>query len=180
MNNFNDENNKIDKIDEIDENSKTTKANKSYKNIKNSKNEEITIKRYENEKIAFNYPSNWYEFENKAKNPTEVVAMKTDKGKGGTFSFSVANAGGKSTEYWKEFMEKFLKDNRAKIFDSDIRIVDGASIFDFKSEISKSNVSSNQRHIGFVKDGAFFYSFFTSLDLDALKEDINIMIGFDK
>lgn len=146
----------------------------------NNKDKEITIKRYENDKIAFNYPSNWYEFENKSKNPTEVVAMKTDKGKGGTFSFSVANAGGKSTEYWRDFMEKFLKDNGAIVSDSEVKVVDDVVIFDFRSEISKSNVSSNQRHIGFVRDGAFFYSFFTSLDLDALKDDIRVMIGFDK
>ncbi|MBZ9570809.1 hypothetical protein KQY27_04510 [Methanobrevibacter sp. TMH8] len=149
-------------------------------NKDNSDNEEITIERYENDKIAFNYPSNWYEFENKAKNPTEVVAMKTDKGKGGTFSFSVANAGGKSTEYWRDFMEKFLKDNGAIISDSEIKVMGDVVIFDFRSEISKSDVSSNQRHIGFVRDGAFFYSFFTSLDLDALEEDIDIMLGFDK
>lgn len=149
-------------------------------NRDNSDNEEITIERYENDKIAFNYPSNWYEFENKSKNPTEVVAMKTDKGKGGTFSFSVANAGGKSTEYWRDFMEKFLKDNGAIVSDSEIKVVDDVVIFDFRSEISKSNVSSNQRHIGFVRDGAFFYSFFTSLDLDALEDDIRVMIGFDK
>lgn len=149
-------------------------------NRDNSDNVEITIERYENDKIAFNYPSNWYEFENKSKNPTEVVAMKTDKGKGGTFSFSVANAGGKSTEYWRDFMEKFLKDNGAIVSDSEIKVVDDVVIFDFRSEISKSNVSSNQRHIGFVRDGAFFYSFFTSLDLDALEDDIRVMIGFDK
>lgn len=139
---------------------------------------EIEIKRFENDKIAFNYPSNWYEFENKNKNPAEVIAMKTDKGKGGTFSFSVANSGGKTTEYWKDFMENFLKDSGAKILDSKIRNIEGVNIFDFRSEISKSNVSSSQRHIGFVKEKAFFYSFFTSLDLDSLKEDINIMIGF--
>lgn len=149
-------------------------------NRDNSDNEEITIERYENDKIAFNYPSNWYEFENKSKNPTEVVSMKTDKWKGGTFSFSVANAGGKSTEYWRDFMEKFLKDNGAIVSDSEIKVVDDVVIFDFRSEISKSNVSSNQRHIGFVRDGAFFYSFFTSLDLDALEDDIRVMIGFDK
>ncbi|RBQ23361.1 hypothetical protein ALNOE001_09240 [Candidatus Methanobinarius endosymbioticus] len=147
-------------------------------NDSNKGNKEVIIKRYKNDKIAFNYPSNWYEFENKAKNPTEVVTMKTDKGKGGKFSFSVANAGGKSTEYWRDFMEKFLKDNGAKIFDSEITPKEGILIFDFKSEISKSNVSSHQRHIGFVKDEAFFYFFFTSLDLDALKEDIDIMMGF--
>jgi len=152
-------------------------TNKYNKDKKNRKNDEITIKRYENDKIAFNYPSNWYEFENKAKNPAEVVAMKTDKGRGGTFSFSVANAGGKTTKYWKDFMEKFLGDNGAVITSSTIKEVEGISIFDFSSKISKSNVSSYQRHIGFVRDGAFFYSFFTSLDLDALKEDIDIMIG---
>jgi hypothetical protein len=152
--------------------------NKLNKGNKHNKRNKIIIKRYENDKIAFNYPSNWYEFENKAKNPAEVVAMKTDKGKGGTFSFSIANAGGKSTEYWKDFMEKFLLDNGATISDSTIKEVEGISIFDFNSEISKAKVSSYQRHIGFARDGAFFYSFFTSLDLDALKEDIDIMIGF--
>lgn len=147
-------------------------------NKKISLDEEIEIKRYENDKIAFNYPSNWYEFENENKNPAEVVAMRTDKGKGGTFSFSVANSGGNSTDYWKNFMEKFLIDNGAKISDSNMKNIDGVEIFDFKSKISKSNISSYQRHIGFVKDKAFFYSFFTSLDLDLLEEDIDVMIGF--
>jgi hypothetical protein len=142
-----------------------------------NENKELLIKRYENDKIAFNYPSHWYEFENEAKNPAEVVAMRTDKGKGGKFSFSVANAGGKSTEYWKDFMEKFFKDNGATISESNLREKDDVIIFDFKSEISKSNISSFQRHIGFVKNGAFFYSFFTSLDLDALKKDIDTMVG---
>jgi len=164
----------------ISYNSRVLYNKDSMNNRNNFDNKEITIKRYENDKIAFNYPSNWYEFENEVKNPTEVVAMRTDKWNGGTFSFSVANAGGKSTEYWKDFMEKFLKDNGAKVSDSVIKVVDDVSIFDFKSEISKSNVISNRRHIGFVRDGAFFYSFFTSLDLDALKEDIDIMIGFNE
>ncbi len=148
------------------------------KMTESDKNSEITIEKYENDKIAFNYPSNWYEFENEAKNPNEIVAMKTDKGKGGTFSFSVANSGGKSTEYWKDFMIKFLTDNGAEINNSSVRNVESVDIFDFESKIGKSGVNSRQRHIGFVNGGAFFYSFFTSLDLDALKEDIAIMIGF--
>jgi len=142
------------------------------------KEDEIFIKRFENDKIAFNYPSNWYEFENKAKNPTEVVAMRTDKGKGGTFSFSVASDGGKDINYWRDFMVKFLNDNNAETSKPIMRNIEDVETFDFVSKISKSGVSSKQRHIGFVNEGAFFYSFFTSLDLAALEEDINIMIGF--
>lgn len=144
----------------------------------NNKNKKTTIKRYENDKIAFNYHSHWYEFENKEKNPTEVVTMKTDKGKGGKFLFSLANSSGKSTEYWRGFMKNFLKDNGATISDSNIKEVDDVSIFAFKSKISKSSVDSYQRYIGFVREDAFFYFFFTSLELNTLKEDIDIMSGF--
>jgi len=147
-------------------------------NKNNKTDDEIIIKRYENDKIAFNYPSHWYEFENKAKNPTEVVAMRTDKGRGGTFSFSLANAGGKDIAYWRDFMVKFLNDNNAETSQPTMKVIDGVETFDFMSVISKSGVSSKQRHIGFVNNGAFFYSFFTSLNLDALKEDIDIILGF--
>lgn len=55
--------------------------------------------------------------------------MKTDKGKEGKFSFSVANSEGKSTEYWKNFMEKFFKDNGAKMSNSKMRKKEKVSNF---------------------------------------------------
>jgi hypothetical protein len=137
------------------------------------------IKRFENDKIAFNYPEDWYEFDNGSKNPNEIVAMKTDKMKGGTFSFSIANSTGKNSEEWGEFMKNFLSDNGAKIISYEIKEYDGIPTFDFETELEKSGIISKQRHFGFVNNGLFFYSFFTSLDLEALKEDIDIILAIN-
>ncbi len=149
------------------------KSNNKYK-----KND-IIIKNklVNNEEIAINHTSTWYEFNNKSKNPNEFIAMKTDKGKGATFSSSIANAGGKSSQWWENFMKKFLSDNGAIIISSDNNELNEIYIFDFRSEIHKSKIVSKQRHFGFVKDGFFYYSFFTSLDLEKFEYDMEIILN---
>lgn len=144
----------------------------------NEFNEDITIERFENDKIAFNYPSTWYEFKNESSNPNEIVSMKTDKGKGGKFSFSIANDGGRDSQEWGKFMKDFLFNNGAKIINYEIKKADKIEVFDFETELEKSGIKSKQRHFGFVENGLFFYSFFTSLDLNSLKKDMEIILSF--
>ena len=152
--------------------------NLSRSNNKNHKNENTTtIRHFNSKEIAIHHPSTWYEFDNKSKNPNEIIAMKTNKGKRGTFSLSIANAGGKSIEWWKDFMKKFLFDNGATVSYSKIDDFNGVANFEFLSELQKSGISSKQKHFGFINDDFFYYSFFTSLDLDSLEEDIDFILN---